>query len=343
MLKKVCAAMGLVMLMSGAVQAKDLTNLTFVAGAINHPTTVKVFVPFTERANAEFAGKLGITYKAANTLFKETESYNTLNNGIADFGRVRAGSFPDKIHLMGVVDLPGIAPSAVIGSKVAQELMEKFPEVVSEFPEKALPFTAWASASYQIHSVKPIKTFAELKGKTILVWDDVLGEVVKAFGGTPKRVISTTSAKYLESGEADAVICPMPTVLPYKIDKFAKFHTMIGLGVTSFNILVHKPLWESMDKDMQNWMKSEGGMKMAVQLGKCLDAAEERTMKVLKEKGHEFFTFTPEERSEGMKPLDPFLQKWMDGCVAAGFDRRVVEKVLAYAKDRVDYYLKNGK
>jgi len=183
MLKKVCAAMGLVMLMSGAVQAKDLTNLTFVAGAINHPTTVKVFVPFTERANAEFAGKLGITYKAANTLFKETESYNTLNNGIADFGRVRAGSFPDKIHLMGVVDLPGIAPSAVIGSKVAQELMEKFPEVVSEFPEKALPFTAWASASYQIHSVKPIKTFAELKGKTILVWDDVLGEVVAGHEG----------------------------------------------------------------------------------------------------------------------------------------------------------------
>lgn len=343
MLKKLCAAVGICAFLAGAAEAKPLTDLTFVAGAINHPTTTKVFAPFAEEATAKFAGKLGITYKAANTIFKEAESYVTLENGTADFGRVRAGTFPDKVNLMGIVDVPGMAPNATVGSAVAQELMEAFPEVVAEFPKNSVPFTAWASASYQIHSVKPIKTFEELKGKTIVVWDDVLGEVAKAFGAKPLRVVSTTTAKYLESGEADAVLCPMVTVFPYKIDQFAKYHTMIDMGVTSFNILVHKPLLDSMPKDMQDWIIAQGGMKMSKALAACLEEADAKAAAGMKKQGHTFFTFTPEQRAEGVKPLEVFVTKWQEKCLAAGVDKAVVEKVLQFTRERVQHHIAAGK
>lgn len=321
-----------------AQAAKNFKNLSFVGGyAERHPTPIRVWFPFLEETKKQFNGELSFDYFNSNLLFPETEAFDAINDGRADFGVVRAGVFPGSMNLMGVVDLPGLMPNALVGSIVAQEVVEKFPEVRSEFPKNAEPYVAWTSASYQIHTIKPVKSFQEFQGKKIIVWDATSLEAVKAMGANPIRLPGTDSYLALSKGMADGVYCPSAALRSMKINEGAKHHLIINMGVTSFNIFAYKPLWDSFPDNMREWLTAEGGMKMAIAIGKSLEDGQADDIEWMKGLNNEFYYIDDAERDKFVKPLGFFKERWVADCEKRGFKN--AREILKFTEERAAFHL----
>jgi TRAP-type C4-dicarboxylate transport system substrate-binding protein len=330
---------GGMLLMAGTAQTKGFQHLSFMGSYVErHPTVVNVWQKqFFPAVEAKFGGKLSFDYFANNTLYPESEGMAALTDGRVDFGTVRPAVFPGKMNLLGVVAIPGMAPNAIVGSLVTQELMDKFPAVRAELPKNAVPYVGWTSASYQIHTLKPVKSLADLKGKKIIVWDATTLEIIKALGGNPIRMTSTDTYLALSKGMGDGVVCPLAPLRSYKISEATKYHLIMDIGVNTFIMMVHKPLWDSMPKDMRDWLTAEGGLKMSLAIGKSLEDGAKADTKWMQDQGHEFFYLGDKERAEFLAAFKPFTDKWMnEEC--KGMDAAVVKEVLKFTQERAKFH-----
>ncbi|WP_276819780.1 TRAP transporter substrate-binding protein DctP [Mailhella massiliensis] len=332
-------AMGGMLAFTGtAVAAKGFKHLSFMGGYMEkHPTTVNVFKPFIAAAEKQFNGKLSFDYFSTNSLYPESEAFAAVTDGRVDIGEVRPSVYPGKMNLLGVVALPGMCPNAIVGSMVAEELIQKFQAVRDEFPPNSVHFTSWASAAYQIHSLKPIRNAEELKGKKIIAWDATTLEYVKALGANPIRMSSPDTYLALSKGMADGVLCPLAPLRSYKITEATKHHLILNLGVNTFCLEANKDLWDSMPDDMRAWLKQEGGLKMAEACGKSLEDGAKDDTAWMEKQGHTFYYLNDEERAAILAPLAKFTDLWQkEEC--GNMDPVLVEEVLKFARERSRYY-----
>ena len=325
---------------SAADAGNEPVRLSFLGGYLEqHPTTKEVFQPFMEAAEKQFGGKLTFRYFTTNSLYSETEAYSDVSDGRADMGQIRPALFPREMKLLGVVALPGMCPNSLVGSLVAEDLIQKFPEVRAELPRNTVHFTAWASDAYQIHSLMPIRTREDLKGKKIAAWDKLTMKIAEDLGAHAVRMSSTDTFIALSRGMVDGVLCPMAPLRSYKLTDDAKYHLILGIGVNTFVEEINKKSWDSLSSDMRKWISSQGGMKMAEAIGRSLINGAITDAEWMKSQGHEFIVLSDEERSAFLEPLDVFAEDWKK---QVGKDRNpsVVEKVYRYARERSAYYTK---
>ncbi|MDL2285383.1 TRAP transporter substrate-binding protein DctP [Desulfovibrio sp. OttesenSCG-928-F07] len=333
------AALVCVFCATPAFAAKNFKNLSFMGGYVDrHPTPIRCWFPWFERAKTENAGKLTFNYFTDGTLYPIKESFEAVSDGRVDFGTVRASLFPGSMNLMGVMDLPGLSPNAIVGALAGQDLVEKFAEVRAEFPKNAIPYFAWASASYQLHTIKPVKNISELKGKKIIVWDATTLEAIRLIGGNPIRLESPDTYLALSKAMADGVYCPIAPIRSFKITEACKYHLVFNLGTGSFNMFVNKDLWDSMPADIQKWLNDNGGLKMALETGKSLEDGQKDDIVWMEAQGHTLFYPTQAERKEFVDRLAPMKEQWVKDCVSRGIKEDIARKVLKFAEDRVAYH-----
>ena len=317
---------------------KEPIRLSFLGGYLEkHPTTTEVFEPFMQAAKKKFDGKLTFKYFTSNSLYSETEAYSAVSDGRADIGQIRPALFPGKMQLLGVVALPGMCPNSLVGSLVAEDLIQKFPEVRAELPRNTVHLTAWASDAYQIHSLMPIRTREDLKGRKIAVWDRLTKKIAEDLGAHPILMSSTDTFISLSHGMVDGVLCPMAPLRSYKLTDEAKYHLILGIGVNTFVEAINKKSWDSLTPDMQKWISSQGGMKMAEAIGLSLMHGAITDAEWMKSQGHEFIVLSDEERSAFLEPLDVFADEWKKE-VGKKLGSAVVDKVYKYARERSAYY-----
>lgn len=339
------AVLGVFLTLGGIANAAGFKNLSFNGSYLpKHPTVTEVFLPFFKAAETQFPGKNGLSfnYFCTNELYPEAEGIRALSDGRVDFGNVRPAVFPGNMNLLGVVAIPGMAPNAVVGSLVAQDLVDEFPEIRAELPPNSTPFVMWASAPYQFHTIDPVRNVEELKGKKIIVWDADTLEMAKALGANPVRMSSPDTYLALSKGMADGVLCPVAPVRAYKINEAAKHHLILNLGVNPFVENVHTPLWNEMPKEMQTWLTEQGGKKMSLAVGQSLDEGAKRDTKLLESQGDKFYYLSDAEREEALKPLDYFVDKWKNET-CKNIDPALVDKVLKFAQERSKFHSEQQK
>lgn len=323
---------------STAGSGKNFHNLSFMGSyQTRHPTPVHYWIPiFFEEAKKDLGGRLTFNYFASNSLFPEKESFDAVSDGRVDFGTIRGSLFPGSMNLMGVLDIPGMAPNAIVGALTAQSVMDKFEEVRSEFPPNTVPYVVWTSAAYQLHTIKPVRNIEDLKGLKIIVWDAVTLEIIKSLGANPVRMTSADSYLALSKAMADGVLCPLAPVRSFKISEACKYHTMLNIGVNSFNMFVYKPLWDEFPPDIKDWLIAHGGMNMALEVGKSLEDGQKVDIKWMQEQGHEFFFLTDTERGKFIDRLTHFKEDWVKGCKARGFKQ--VDEILSFTEERARHF-----
>lgn len=343
MLKKfgalaVALAVGGMLSLSGTAEAaKGFKHLSFMGNYLEkHPTVVNYWEPYFKATEEKFGGKLSFDYFATNALYPESEAPQAITDGRVDFGALRPAVYPGKYNLLNVVAIPGLCPNAIVGSLVAEDIIQKFPEVRAEIPPNSEHFTSWASAAYQLHTLKPVKTMEDLKGSKIIVWDAVTLEIVKALGANPIRMSSPDTYLALSKGMGDGVICPLAPLKSYKITEATKYHLMLNIMVQTFTMEANKDLWDSMPEDMKTYLKQTGGMEMALGVGKSLEDGAAEDTEWMKKQGHTFYYLTDEERAPFLAPLSGFVDDWKASC--AGVKPEVIEAVYQYAQERAKFY-----
>lgn len=337
----VCVLTG-VMFSTDANAAKGFKNLSFMGSYTErHPTVLHAWTPWFAATEKATNGQLSFNYFGSNSLYPEKESFDAVSDGRVDMGVVRASLYPGAMNLITSVDIPGMAPNAIVGGLVAQDLIDKFPEVVAEFPPNSVPWTVWASAAYQLHTIKPVKSLAELKGKKLIVWDSIILEVAQALGANPIRLTSTDTYMALSKGMADGVICPLAPFRSFKLTDVATNHTILNLGVGTFNMFIYKPLWDEMPQELRDYLTTEGGAKMSLTVGQSLEDGALVDTKWMAEQGHTFIYPDEATMQTFLAPLAEFKTNWVKAREAEG--SKNAKDVLAYTEERVKFHTEEMK
>ena len=325
-------------LISAPAAAEKPVELAFMGGYLEeHPVVTDVWKPFFKAAEEAFAGKIAFRYFAENSLYSnQAEDGQGISDGRTAFGCIRPSVHPDMFRLIGVINVPGIVPNAVVGSLVLEDVIAKFPAVRAELPKDSTHFTSWTSAAYQISTTKPVHSLAELKGLKIVVWDAVSHALVRELGAMPIRVSPGDSYWTLKRGIAEGILCPLPPLKVYGIADMAKHHLLLDAMVQGFTEEVSLRHWNGLSKDMKAWIRSEGGSRMALEIGRTLEDNVKAVKAELEADGHKFCTVAETDKPAFSAALATVNAQWKELC--GDLDPKLVDEVLDYARARAAYH-----
>ncbi len=295
--------------------------------------------PYLKKLEEATGGAVKVERYYGQTLAKGTDAWESVKNGVADFGWLFTGYWPGKFPLSDVLALPFLPyKSAEQTAAVAWNLYQKFPEVQNEYRDLQV-ITLFGSAPYFIASKKQVKTAADLKGLKIRMIGGPPMEMMKRMGGVPMLIPMNDNYISLQKGVIDAMGAPWMVVQGFKIYEVTKYYTLVPMFNGYFTMGMNKDTWNKIPKDIQDKiMKAVGGEDGGrLESRGFFDTAEKEVPDLIKKTGYEanIYPLPADELDKwvaiGGKPV---WDDWVAGLKAKGLpSQAILDETLRLIKE----------
>ncbi|MDT8377698.1 MAG: TRAP transporter substrate-binding protein DctP [Desulfotignum sp.] len=327
----VCAAI----LMPGSLAMAQVELPMSTVYMNTHPTVVNAWQPWFSQVSEKTRGELKLIYYNPNTLASLPDVYDSTVSGMIGLGGMDFSRNPGKFPLYTVMELPGMAPSAECGSLVVWDLYQKYPEMQKELSEIKVLWQ-WVSATFQIHTTKKlVKNLADLKGLKIIAWNKTSVSILNALDANAIMIPPTDSYLALERGMADGILCPLAPIVSFKISEAVNYTTVCDLFVTPFWAGIGRQVWKSLPESAQQILTETTGESMASRSGLTLDEGALKDSRLLKEKGHAFYTLEAEEKAKWLDATTSLREEWVREMESLGHKnaRAIMEDAYRLGKE----------
>ncbi len=275
---------------------------TAPAAAMGEAKEVRFGVFFSERANVvgkvlkpwakwfeeKSAGAVKVKFFFGGTLGRNPrEQYKLVRSGIMDIGFVvpsyTPGTFPD----FDLFQAPNLARNSTEGSYAVWQLYKA--DLIRNL-DKIEVLGVFSTGAYSIHTVKPVKTIADLKGMKLRAGGRVQNRIVTALGATPVGMRVTKIAENISRGLLDGSVSEWNAAETFKILKVTKSHFHTSLGVLPIMVVMNKKVYEALP-DKAKMLVPEGVALMSRLQGAASDTATAAS--IAKVKAADGSTYTP--------------------------------------------------
>jgi TRAP-type C4-dicarboxylate transport system substrate-binding protein len=236
---------------------KDFKTIDLVFSSTkppNHVEVVNVIEPLLKDIETVTEGR--ITYKMFNggALGKSNEQYDLIITGAADMIGALHSNTPGVFPLNSVVELPFLAgKSSVDGTRMFQEIINKFPEVSAEYDGLKIAWLSKTDPSQIFTTGKPIKTLADLKGMKLRVSNQQVANMVTALGATPVRLSVNELYEAMQKGVVDGAITPYSTIIDYRLGELTKYITEVNFVNAGLYVVINQKTWDKiLPQDQEN-------------------------------------------------------------------------------------------
>ena len=241
----------------------------------------------------------------SETLVGQKDAWDELLKGTTDIVLILGGTFPGR----GVMPIQSMIGIAFVGVKDMQTCLRIYTQVCSEFPELA---AEWArvkilghmgAEAFQIHSIKPVRTLADLKGMQI-----------RGIGAWPKNTAEKLGASLIAvpTGEMyialqkriiDGCFHAITSLEAFKLAEVVKNTTLLDVyhGVSE-RVCMNLDSWKKLPPDIQKIFDDnrakfdEDHIKMSDEVTKSGEA-------YAKKLGHQFISLSQADLSTIIKLL----------------------------------------
>lgn len=199
-------------------------------------------------------GRVKVTVHHSGALLKANEVYRGVQEGIADAGYYALDSREGFI-LNEIIELPFMSWPSQLGTvKIYEELLEKFPEMRSEWRGvKLIGFMMMPGT--HIHTVnKEIITPNDLKGLKIHASEAMLANAISAAGSTPVTINVEDLYMALDRGLVNGVINHFNMIKAFGALDLPKYHTIFGDGginMIPMALIMNIDKYNSLPSDIQ--------------------------------------------------------------------------------------------
>jgi len=283
----------------------------------------KAALPWVEQIEQATGGRVEIQPFMAETLFKGSDTWESLKAGLADFGWCFHGYWAGMTPLADVITLPFMPiDSAEQASTVLWQLYEEFPVIQDEFKDLHV-VTAWTSSGYYPLTVnKKVESFDDLKGLKIRATGGPPTDVMKAMGATPVSMGMPDTYQALQTGVIDGILQNWEAMYSFRHYEVCKYITMVPIHVVYFTQSFNKASWDKLPADIQEAITSVGGLEGAKFWGRNMfDTAAEAVDKILQEQGKsvEHVTIPAEEVEQARQQFgEPLWEAWVTKMESEG-------------------------
>jgi TRAP-type C4-dicarboxylate transport system substrate-binding protein len=288
----------------GGAKKKGVTQLSY---SIFFPAShgqCKDGIAWAKEIEKRSNGKIKINVFPGGALTKAKQCYDGVVKGISDIGMSCFAYTRGRFPVMEAVDLPMGYKNGMVASKAANDYFQALnPKELSDV--KVLYIHAHGPGL--LHSQKPVKSLADLKGMKIRS-TGLSSKIVKALGGTPVAMPQPATYEALQKGVVEGTFGPIETLKGWKQGEVIKFTTDcpdIGYTTAMF-VVMNKAKWNALSDDMKK-IFTEVNEKYITVHAKTWDRLDIEGRKFTQKRGNKILTLSKTENKKWVKAVQPIV------------------------------------
>ena len=272
------------------------------------------------------------------SLTKADQCYKGVLCGVTDIGMscfaYTRGCFP----LLEGLDLPVGYPDGVTATRIANELVSKYSDSLSEINETHLLYVH-AHGPGVLASKKPVKKLDDVKGLTIRA-TGLSSKIVSGLGGVPIGMSQGDTYDALRKGVVDATLCPVETLKGWRQGEVIGSITdasAIGYTTAMF-VAMNKTTWERLPDDIKQII-NDLNREWIIKHGEAWNQADDEGMEFIKGLGRTVIRPDDEEEAAWRKCVEPVFDEYAAntakrGLPGADFARDLLAAVAAAKEEK---------
>ena len=197
----------------------------------------------------------------SESLFKGTDSWVSVKNGIGDLAWMFHGYWANQNPLADVISLP-LMPfkSAKQASGIFWQLYQKYPTLAAQFQDNHVLLTFASQPYFLITTKKQVKTMDDIKGLNIRVTSGPPIDMMKLLGATPVTKGMPDTYLALQKGELDGMLVPWEAMLSFKQYEVVKYYTYAPFVTVYFTQAMNNNSWNKLPKNIQDQINTVCGL-----------------------------------------------------------------------------------
>lgn len=330
------AVIGIVTALAGPAAAQEFTLKMHHLLPPVSAAHKNMLVPWADKVMKESGGRIKIDiYPAMQLGGKPPQLIDQVRDGIVDIVWTLPGYTPGRFTKTEVFELPFTHRDTASSNKALTEFVEKHGDEYADYKVIAM----FVHAGQLFHSIKPIRTAADIEGQKIRTPTRTGGWLIEAMGATPVGAPVPKIPELLSKGVVDSVLIPFEVTLPLKVNELVDYHTILGgdverINTSTFIIAMNKDSYAKLPDDLKKVIDDNSGLALSDWLAEVWDAAEVPGIAKAKESG-EIITMDPAEVAKlRAKVEQPVIDRWIaemkekgvDGAALVAEARALIEK-----------------
>ncbi|MBT3988894.1 MAG: TRAP transporter substrate-binding protein [Rhodospirillaceae bacterium] len=258
------AACLMVVLPTQSAFAQKALKFNFFPPA-KEPGFAKIFKPYLDQVTADSKGTVRVDSFPGGSLGRNPrQQFKLVADGVVDITWAIPAYSPGRFADRGLFELPGLFNDAMEASTTIWRMYAR--GKLKGF-ESIHPLMFGGVSQYLIHSPKPVKSLADLKGKKIRAGGPIHSATIKALGGVPIGIPITSAAESLSRGILDAASFEWFAAKAFRIMDVTSHHYEAVLGANYAVLVMDKKNFDGLPGDAKKAFTKHGGEKLARKFG----------------------------------------------------------------------------
>jgi TRAP-type C4-dicarboxylate transport system substrate-binding protein len=264
-----------------------------------------VLEPWVKAVEADSGGTLKIQMFYGGTLGHFGVNYDRVVDGVADIGFILTALAGGKLKQQDVAALPYETKNSVEAAAAMWKLYEKG-ITAAEF-NQVKPLGIWVFPNAALHTIEPVKTLEDVKGKKIVASNLIAAKVTTALGGTPITLGPHEAYQAISRGTAQGGLMPFTGMAIFKVHEVTKHHLDEALGSDGAAIIMNKQSYEKLPAKAKAAIDKHSYLSLSRKLGEKTQEDWVRTRNIVKSSVSKL---GPAEQKKWQEALAPIAKEW---------------------------------
>jgi TRAP-type C4-dicarboxylate transport system substrate-binding protein len=333
--KSFVGAAALTLGMASSIAAAETTLVVGTWQPPGNPMNTVVWPTWAEWVEEATEGRVKV--KIEQDVGHPRTYFQLVEDGVINAGWSYHGYVPGRFKLPIAVEQPGLGVSAEAASVALWRVQEKYFADAGEYEGLTL-LAMLTHGPGQIHSIDPINSLSDLRGKKIRIGGGVQTEIGERIGITPVAAPGSKVYEMMQQGVIDGVFMPVTEQKALRLTEVAPNLTVLpgGMYLGSFSMFIDPYFLEELDPKDAEAIMSVSGEKLSALAGRAWDEADKEGFEAAREAGVKVNELTADsalvqEFNELIKGMD---DAWIESVSDRGVDARAaLEELRSIARE----------
>jgi len=275
-------------------------------------------------------GRAQVVGHHGGTLLETKDLMRGTAEGMADlawaFPTIEPGVYP----LQELFTLPGVLQSQAQSVPVLVQLHAKYPQFEEEFGPDIKLLSNMGLMTSDIHSTTPIRSLADMKGKTFVAQNEITVRALKLMGVDASVMAAPDVYVAAERGVVDGIVTAWGWIQSMRLYEVLPYHTELNICPMPFALVMNRATFEKFTPEEQSNLELIWHQLAHAQMNKnILDRIKQnetyladQPMYVLPAEDYEFIK----------ESVMPMLDEWAEAREAEGLPGKdILEDALLWA------------
>jgi TRAP-type transport system periplasmic protein len=281
-----------------------------------------IMTEWAKRIGEATGGKVHATVYSGDVLCPATDTYEALLNGVADIAFAPDGYAAARMPLTAAINMTGGFASSTAASQFRAEVYKNVPALADEHK---LTHVMWlvCNSPANIHTIKPVKTLEDLKGKQLRSPPDITA-LTKSLGSVPVAMSLTDTFLAIQKGIVEGVIVSNGALKSFRFAEVTKYSTLCNIHNGCFYCDMNMDTWNKLPPDVQKAVTDLNAWGSA-EANKAWDAEDQDALNWSKTQGHELIYPDKAEIARILAQVKTgAIDPWADSMEAKGKPAKTV-------------------